>query len=168
MVGADTSGPGNTDFTVQGKPAQATLTSWYSSAAPQLGITAGAVSWGSLDNYLQGRLNVALNVVNSGNGTAYGARVVSIDTSGGSAAAGFVPVALGDLPSGSSAGLSVAYHVPAGTLAFRTLVTISCKDASGLPFSFPRQDTARSPYTAPAPGVQRNSSRDSAAPASTT
>ncbi|MHB1464575.1 MAG: glycoside hydrolase family 113 [Thermoleophilia bacterium] len=138
MIGGDTGGQGNTDYTVQGKPAQATLTSWYSSAAPQLGVTAASISWGSLDNYQQGRLNVAFNVVNNGNGTAYRARVVSIDASGGSTAAGFVPVTLGDLPSGSSASLTVVYHVPAGTLAFKTLVTLTCVDASGQLLGFSR------------------------------
>ncbi|MCL4309204.1 MAG: hypothetical protein M0Z32_08575 [Actinomycetota bacterium] len=89
---------------MQGKPAQATLASWYSSAAPQLGVAAASISWGSLDNYQQGRLDVAFNVVNNGNGTAY----------------------------------RVVYHVPAGTLAFKTLVTLSCVDASGRLLGFSR------------------------------
>ena len=136
MIGDDVSGPGNTDYTVQGKPAQATLTSWYSSAAPRLAVTGATASWGSLDDYLQGRLDVKFSIINTGNAVAYGARTVAVNARGGSAVDAYASGSMGDLAPGAGASFSITYRVPAGTRSFLTLVTISCRDASGQDRSF--------------------------------
>ncbi|MDO8736980.1 MAG: hypothetical protein Q7K29_07875 [Thermoleophilia bacterium] len=142
MPGEDTGGPGNTDYTIIDKPAEAVVKTWYSFAqAPLLEIstTENLVDWNSYADYLERRLSVDYLVENSGSGQAIEINATGISANNGVSPQTALPVDMGSLDPGNGRVAAVVYHVPVGIASFRATIYVECQDGAGQHYRFPDQ-----------------------------
>jgi hypothetical protein len=104
---------------------------------PALQATVASVFWGNLGlDYVTRTVSVTYQVTNSGTGDAFGASLVSTSSpTNGVTPLGPQPQALGDLPAGQSAQVTVRYQF--GLLAPCALVILNCKFSSVVTVSLP-------------------------------
>ena len=122
---------------------------------PALGISVVNTFWGNLGlDYALRNVSVTYRITNSGPGDAFGVVLASTSSpTNGVTPLGPTPQTLGDLASGASTTVTVAYHLD--LLAPCALVVLSCKFDSKLTATMPdaldvpSTQTATAPITAP-------------------
>ncbi len=140
MPGEGNGGPGNTDFTVIGKPAESVVTAWYSSGQaqePEITTSMDSAYWATFADYLGRRLSVVYSVENTGSGAATDINVTASHATGGARMQTSLPVSLVSLSPGNIALTTLVYTVPEGVASFRTTIYIECLDDAGNPHRFP-------------------------------
>ncbi|MBI5870783.1 MAG: hypothetical protein HZB44_07490 [Actinobacteria bacterium] len=133
MVSADSSGPGNTDYTVRDKPAEVVLTSWFTEGAspiPAIETSLVSVNWASYADYQQRLLSVTYGFTNSG-GRAYDSAIVASLTSNGVALLTPIPLDLGIIDRGASRQATVVYRATSGIASFHSITYVASHDAGG-------------------------------------
>lgn len=106
-------------------------------AKPNLGISRGAVMWGSYADYTAGELTVKLIIKNNGSSTAYGVSFTGSTNTNGVTLSTGTPLSLSDLAAGASVEFPVIYHVPPGVGSFKMSVTASATDVCGRGYTYP-------------------------------
>jgi len=139
LVGENTGGPGNTDYTIINKPAEEVVKSWYALGLGQrtIGATVNSVGWGSYSDYEKRYLSVVYKIDNNGSGSASEVSVTSCRETAGVQTITSLPVNLGSLNSGNGSTAAIIYQVPEGVTSFRAFIDITFMDASGNPHHFP-------------------------------
>jgi hypothetical protein len=103
-------------------------------AKPALSLSKTSTYWGSYADYTAGLLSVDYSVGNSGV-NAYNVAVAgTVNTMGVTMASA---TAVGNVPSGSSAALTIKYNVPSGVGSFGTTVYATAGDLCGNSYAYP-------------------------------
>jgi len=140
MVAADRGGPGDTDYTVRGKPAETVVTSWFThgaSPAPAVETTLVSVNWASYADYQRRLLSVTYGFTNNGRGKAYDTSIVANLTTDGVSLLTPMPLNLGLLDPGSGRQATVTYRTASGIATFHALTYVAARDVSGTLHYFP-------------------------------
>lgn len=108
-------------------------------ASPQLGLGIPQPSWGSYTDYLARQLSVSYSVSDSAGTGAYSIQVEGSTNTGSVIATSALPIALGDIPGGTTVYLTLTmkYEVPSGVTSFRSITYMTAKDACGNLYTFP-------------------------------
>ncbi|MHB8160123.1 MAG: glycoside hydrolase family 113 [Thermoleophilia bacterium] len=138
---ADNSGgAGDTNYTIQGKPAAAVVASWFNTGrTPQatLQTTANSVNWASYADYQSRRLSVSYSYTNISSGQAFGTLITDSYASNGVLTETPLPFDLGTLGPGESKPATIVYQIPQGVSSFRALTYVTCVDVTGVRYYFP-------------------------------
>lgn len=102
-----------------------------SSSSARITLAQNPAGWRNYADYRNRLLSVNFTVSNEGSSAVNSANITSITASPGIAVNSSVPMALGNIPAGSSANFLVVYVVPAGTASFRTRIAGSGLGGSG-------------------------------------
>ena len=103
---------------------------------PALSLSKGAVYWGSMADYTAGILSIDMTVSNTGTADAYGAEITGTTNSNGVVGHDPMPMNIGDIAGGGSAGLTLQYHVPPGVVSYITTVHAAADDGCGNSYSY--------------------------------
>jgi hypothetical protein len=140
MVGENTGGSGNTDYTIINKPAEDVVKSWYAlglAQAPAIGATVNSVGWRSYADYQARNLSVDYKIDNIGSGPANDVTLTDSRATAGVQTLTTLPVNLGSLDPGNGSAMTVTYKVPPGVASFRAFIDITFLDVSGNRHHFP-------------------------------
>ncbi|MHB8792509.1 MAG: glycoside hydrolase family 113 [Thermoleophilia bacterium] len=145
MVPADSGGPGDTNYTVRDKPAEAVVTSWFTdgiSPIPAIETSLVSSNWASYADYQQRLLSVTYSFANMGDGRAYDSAIVASLTSDGVSLATPLPFNLGLLERGASRQATLAYRTTTGVTSFHALTFVAAHDVGGNLHYFPEAPPA--------------------------
>jgi hypothetical protein len=141
MPGADTGGPGNTDYTIVDKPAEDVVKTWFAlgqvQQQPELHASENWVRWNSYADYTARNLSVGFTIDNTGSGQAADVTITGSHATDGVRILTTLPVSLGSLAPGGAIATTMTYRVPAGVTSFQEFIYIECLDTSGHQHSFP-------------------------------
>ncbi len=94
--------------------------------------------WASFADYLARTLSVDYRIVNNGSDVANAISITDVVTIGGIACITPVPIPVGDLGAGGSAGSTLKYIVPSGVSIFKTTLRGSAQDGCGDTYTYPQ------------------------------
>lgn len=144
-VPVDHGGPGDPDYTVGGKPAEAVVTSWFTygaSPAPFIETSLIEVNWISYVDYQQRQLSVTYGFTNTGMGSAYDSFIIASLTTDGVSTSTPMPLYLGGMEPGSGRQATVVYRTASGISSFHALTYVAARDISGTLHYFPYASSA--------------------------
>lgn len=105
--------------------------------APQLTVQQERTYWSDYASYLERQLSVDFRIANTGQGAANSLLITGISTSEGAASSVVLPLALGNIPSGSSGLLSMKWSVSQTVGTFNVRLWAQALTAQGTKVYYP-------------------------------
>lgn len=127
--------------------AQGSVGDMPTSSRPDLSISMTSSYWGNYTNYLNRELSVDYSISNNSAAVnAYGVEVTGSSNTDGVTLSSTTPVSAGDIAAGSSAPVTLVYHVPEGVGSFHANVTGTASDGTN-DYDYPADPTATLVYS---------------------
>lgn len=110
-----------------------------SGVAPSLTISTTNSHWSSYLEYIARRLMVDFTISNNSGPDAFNASIANTVNTNGISLVSVLPLAIGDIATGSDVSMTLVYYVPVGSpMVFRTTIHADAQDLCGTVFSYPR------------------------------
>jgi len=106
------------------------------SSAMPISLNMARVYWFNYSDYLARTLSVEVVVGNLGSNMAYDVAITEGSNTNGVTIISNIPSGFGDVPPGENRTIVLRYHVPLGVTSFRSSLTGSAYDASGILHEF--------------------------------
>lgn len=116
---------------------QVTVTTPCFPGRPNLTLLYDGADWGSYANYQVRELSVGWKVRNDGSETAYDVRVTGNTNGRGVGLLTALPVALGNIASGSTASTTIGHSPPVGVASYASALTGAAKDCAAISYTYP-------------------------------